>query len=296
MTSYIWRKIEEWIINFKKEEKDSIYIKREVFNSVDINFPLDKKYLELVKKINYISLNSKKSAMNIKRNEKVNMELINNLTRKLNKPIEDIIENISKLETDEKSFDTINTLKIKSNNLNKLVEELFEASKTANGDMKVELNEIEIVEFLKQAIVEIEDKMLENSIILKNSFPNEAIYINSSGEMLWRVFEILFDNISKHSLEKTRAYLDVKRVDKKIYIILKNTSRKELNIEPKDLVYLINENTSEDVSGLGLEIAKNLVLLQKGEFKINIDGDLFKVIISFDISSLSEAPLDKVVN
>ena len=36
-------------------------------------------------------------------------------------------------------------------------------------------------------------------------------------------------------------------------------------------------------SGLGLSIARNLVELQGGSFRIHIDGDLFKVVIEFPL-------------
>lgn len=296
MSFFIWSEIEEWIDNFTKEEKASLFIKREIFNKDKIIIPINSQYLNLIDKINYISLKVKSSAINIKKNEKVNMELINNLTDKLNKPLEDILINIDKIKAKENYNEAVNILKIKSNNLKKLVEELFEASKTATGDMKVELDDIEIVEFLKQAIVEVEDKVFDKNLIIRSNFPKEEVFLCCSGEMLWRVFEILFENIIKHSLENSRVYLDVKKEDKRLNIILKNTSKKELNIEPKDLVHIINNNKSEDVSGLGLEIAKNLVLLQNGDFKIDIDGDLFKVIISFNIKNKIQTSLDKVVN
>lgn len=296
MSFFIWSGIEDWIDNFTKEEKASVFIKREVFSKDKIIIPINNKYLSLMDKINFISLNVKSSAINIKKNEKVNMELINNLTDKLNKPLEDILTNIDKIKYKENDNEAVDVLKIKSNNLKKLVEELFEASKTATGDMKVELDNIEIVEFLKQAIVEVEERVFDKNLIIRSSFPKEEVFLCCSGEMLWRVFEILFENIIKHSLENSRVYLDVKKEDKRIYIILKNTSKKELNIDPKDLVHIINNNKSEDVSGLGLEIAKNLVLLQNGDFKIDIDGDLFKVIISFNINNKTQTSLDKVVN
>lgn len=295
MSFFIWSGIEKWIDNFTKEEKESLFIKREIFNKEEIKIPINSQYLKLVDKINYISLNVKKSAINIKKNEKVNMELINNLTDKLNKPLEDILINIDKIKSEEDDNEAVNILKTKSNNLKKLVEELFEASKIATGDMKVELDDIEIVEFLKQAIVEVEDKIFDKNLIIRSIFPKEEVVLSCSGEMLWRVFEILFENIIKHSLENSRVYLEVKKEDNKLYIILKNTSKKELNIEPKDLVHIINNNKSEDVSGLGLEIAKNLVLLQNGDFKIDIDGDLFKVIIGFNINNKAKTSLDKVV-
>ena len=49
------------------------------------------------------------------------------------------------------------------------------------------------------------------------------------------------------------------------------------------MISVINKNKEADRSGLGLEIAKNLVHLQNGKFDLDIKGDLFTVLISFPI-------------
>lgn len=291
----ICRGIEEWLNEFDKENKSSDASNKEVFDLNNLVLPFKNRYLDLILRINEITKDLKKSSNNIKKNEKVNMDLIDNLTKKLNKPIEDILDNISKLKIDTNNKSVIDLLKSKSNNLNKLIEELFEASKTATGDMAVEVNEIEIIEFLKQAITEFEDKILNSKLTFRKNFPRETIYISCSGEKLWRVFDILFENAIKHSLDNSRVYIDVNCKNNKVYISIKNISKKELNIEPKDLIYIINSNKEEDVSGLGLEIAKNLILLQNGDFNISIDGDLFKVEIVFNVNSVKETPLEKEV-
>lgn len=292
-TTMIWKGIESWLEEFEKENNLNSFSNKEIFNKEDLNINIRKKYLDLLLKINKIAKSLKKSAINTKRNENVNLQLIDNLTKKLNYPLEDILMNIEKLKSVNNDNEIIELLKNKSNNLKKLIEELFEASKTATGDMTLEINEIEIVEFLKQAIIEFEDKINESTISFRPSFPKEDIVIYCSGEKLWRVFDILFENALKHSLENSRVYIDVRCSDNKVYICIKNTSKKELNIEPKDLIYIINNNKEENVSGLGLEIAKNLVILQKGSFNISIDGDLFKVEISFNINSVQEACLEE---
>ena len=42
-----------------------------------------------------------------------------------------------------------------------------------------------------------------------------------------------------------------------------------------------DESRNTEGSGLGLSISESLTKLQGGEFEINIDGDLFKVMIIF---------------
>ena len=49
----------------------------------------------------------------------------------------------------------------------------------------------------------------------------------------------------------------------------------------EQIVGLQNVSRNTEGSGLGLSIAKDLVQLQGGEFKLYLDGDLFKVTIEF---------------
>ena len=42
-----------------------------------------------------------------------------------------------------------------------------------------------------------------------------------------------------------------------------------------------DKSRNTEGSGLGLSIAESLTKLQNGEFEIQMDGDLFKVIITF---------------
>ena len=44
-----------------------------------------------------------------------------------------------------------------------------------------------------------------------------------------------------------------------------------------------DEYRNTEGSGLGLAIARDLVNAQGGRFEIDIDGDLFKAIIEFDL-------------
>ena len=84
--------------------------------------------------------------------------------------------------------------------------------------------------------------------------------------------------------------MDLKLVEgegggKKAVFSIKNISDKELDMDGDDLSERFirgDESRTTEGSGLGLSIAKNLTVAQNGDFKIRLDGDLFKVILTFD--------------
>ena len=72
----------------------------------------------------------------------------------------------------------------------------------------------------------------------------------------------------------------------KVVFSIKNISAKELNIDASELSERFirgDESRTTEGSGLGLSIAKNLTIAQGGTFDIRLDGDLFKVVITFDV-------------
>lgn len=74
--------------------------------------------------------------------------------------------------------------------------------------------------------------------------------------------------------------------DNKCRIIFKNTSAKELDLSPEELMarFVRGDKAREGAegNGLGLSIASSLTQLQKGNMDISIDGDLFKVTLEFN--------------
>lgn len=65
---------------------------------------------------------------------------------------------------------------------------------------------------------------------------------------------------------------------------LKNISEQPLNISADELTERFirgDISRSTEGSGLGLSIAKSLTTMQEGDFRLYLDGDLFKVTIEF---------------
>ena len=103
---------------------------------------------------------------------------------------------------------------------------------------------------------------------------------------MYRIVENLFSNISKYALENSRVYIDIIKKSNEVYIEMKNISKEKLNISAEELMQRFvrgDKSRYTEGSGLGLSIAENLTELQGGTFDIQIDGDLFKAIISYPL-------------
>ena len=82
----------------------------------------------------------------------------------------------------------------------------------------------------------------------------------------------------------TRVYAELVKEEKEMIFTLKNISQYSLNIDADELTERFirgDVSRTTEGSGLGLSIAKNLTELQGGEFVIFLDGDLFKVTVTF---------------
>ena len=161
---------------------------------------------------------------------------------------------------------------------------MVEASKVSTGNVKLNLEKINIVELINQAVGEFEDKFnLKGLDIVIDSNENE-IYIIADSRYMYRIIENLFSNISKYALENSRVYIDLVKEDDKVYIKMKNISKEKLNIPAEELMQRFvrgDKSRTTEGSGLGISIAQNLTEIQNGKFNLIVDGDLFKVELEF---------------
>ena len=220
--------------------------------------------------------------------ERMKGDLITNVSHDLKTPLTSIITYVDLLKvedlSDEKRQQYLETLELKTERLKTLIEDLFEVSKASSGNLKLDMREVNVVTLMKQTILGLGDRISEAGLILRECYPEESIKMELDGGRMHRVFENLIVNMVKYAMPNTRAYIDIIPIDDSVKIILRNVSAQEINVNAFDLSERFvrgEESRTTEGTGLGLAIAKSFVELQGGEFEIAIDGDLFKVIISF---------------
>ena len=260
---------------------------------------LDEKSVENVFKNSVIYLNDisngfENAIQDRMKSERMKAELITNVSHDIKTPLTSIINYVDLLKQeniqDEKAREYIEILENKSQRLKRLTEDLVEASKVSTGNISLNLEKINIVELIKQATGEFEDKFKKRGLeTIINANQNE-INIMADSKYMYRIIENLYSNISKYALENSRVYVDIKMSKTEpvpnVQIEIKNISKDKLNISADELMQRFvrgDKSRTTEGSGLGISIAQNLTELQNGKFELKLDGDLFKVELTFNI-------------
>ena len=221
------------------------------------------------------------------KSERMKTELITNVSHDIKTPLTSIINYVDLLQkphTEEEGRQYLEVLSRQSQQLKKLLEDLMDMSKASTGNMTVEISRLDAVEAVNQALGEFAGKLEKADLIPVFRHTEPSLPIMADGRLLWRVISNLLGNTVKYAMPGTRVYLDLLRVEDRVVLSIKNVSRDELNLDASELMERFvrgDGSRNTEGSGLGLNIAKSLAELQKGQMELLIDGDLFKVTLDF---------------
>ncbi|MCU7208519.1 sensor histidine kinase [Turicibacter sp. 1E2] len=222
------------------------------------------------------------------RSQKMRSDLIANVSHDLKTPLTSIITYTDLLKDEtlskEKREQYLQTLEKKAQRLKVLIEDLFEMSKASSGNITMNLQEVEVTSLMKQTLLELEDKIQDANLMIRRQFPAHKVILKLDSERTFRVFDNLILNMTKYAMPGTRAYIEILDQSEVVQIVFKNMSADELCVSAQELTERFvrgDQSRHTEGSGLGLAISKSFVELQGGSLDIQIDGDLFKVIITF---------------
>lgn len=229
------------------------------------------------------------------KSQSMKTELITNVSHDLKTPLTAIITYVNLLKDenitpeDRKAY--VEVLDRKSLRLKNLIEDLFEVSKAASGNIKIEKTPVDLGEMVRQAAAEQEDRLLEAKIDCRIQVPEERPLMMLDGEKTYRILENLLVNVSKYALPGTRAWISVSYEEHWAEMVVKNVSAMELDADTSQLTERFTRGDkarNTEGSGLGLAIVKSFAQLQGGSFEIVVDGDLFKAIVRLPKESPKE--------
>lgn len=234
----------------------------------------------------------KKAVEDEVRSQRMKTELITNVSHDLKTPLTAITTYVELLKkediTEEERRSYIEILEKKSLRLKVLVEDLFEVSKATSNNITIEKMDVDVVNLLKQVSVEHTDKFAQMELDVRWNVPDEKVILQLDNQKTYRIFENLFVNIQKYAMPCSRVYIDVQKADGCAEIVIRNMSAAELNVRPEELTERFvrgDASRNTEGSGLGLAIAKSFTEAQGGTFSVDVDGDLFKVIIRWKMET-----------
>ena len=245
-------------------------------------------FKEVCNNVTSIKASFEKSVKEEVKSQNMKTELISNVSHDLKTPLTNIItytdllknENLSK--EDIKGY--VESLERAGNRLKTLIDDLFEVSKANSGDIKLDIQNVDIIAIIKEAILESSELLSAKKLTIKENYCDNSIIMPLDGNKTYRIFENCLSNINKYALAYTRVYVDVTQDDKQVKIVFKNVSNQEMDFDSEHIMerFVQGDKSRNTVgSGLGLAIAKSFANIQNGDFKIETDGDLFKAIIIF---------------
>ena len=253
-----------------------------------LNLPLDSDLYETAQDLNEIQEGFSVALEERMKSERMKIELITNVSHDIKTPLTSIISYVELLEKEEELpehvKDYIKILSSKSQRLNTMVQDIFDVSKAASGEMKLVIEKLDLVKLIRQTMADMDEDISVSSLVFKLNLPNDPVLIQGDGERLYRVFQNLMKNALQYSLEGSRVYITLYRNDSWTTVVIKNTSKYELGDIGEDITQRFvrgDASRSTEGSGLGLSIAESFTEACGGTFRVTTDADLFTVEITF---------------
>lgn len=153
----------------------------------------------------------------------------------------------------------------------------------ASGNIELHRSRVDLTQLVQQAVGEHEEDLVQARLDLRMAMPHEPLYANVDGQKWWRLIDNLIVNVLKYALEGTRVYVTLKRTaNGDAEITVKNVAKYEISENADELFERFKRADASrhtEGSGLGLAIAQSIVDLHGARMSIDVDGDLFKVIV-----------------
>ena len=246
--------------------------------------------------INSLGDGMQNALQNAIRAERMKSELITNVSHDLKTPLTSIL-NYSDLLcqehlTPEEANDYAKIIHQKSMRLKNLTSDLFDISKVQSGAEQMQCERIDACTLVRQALGEQDKAIAESRLTLKVNIPDHEVPIWADGKKMSRVMENLIGNCIKYAMSGTRVFVTVSEQEREAVIELKNIANYEMDFDAGEITERFvrgDAARTTEGSGLGLAIAKSYVEACGGALAVEVDGDLFKVRITFPVYGIQSA-------
>ncbi len=220
------------------------------------------------------------------RSERMKSELVTNVSHDLKTPLTSIISYarlLDELHLDEPAAGYVRVLCEKSARLRRLTTDLFEVSRAQSGSLPLQIVRLDLKSHLEQTLAELSDRIASSGLAFRTRIPDGPVYVDCDGERLYRVLENLIVNAIAYAMPGTRVYITLYDNDPAI-LSIQNVAAQEMRFTAEEIVERFargDDARTDGGTGLGLAIAKSFTEAVGGAFVVTVDGDVFRVTLSF---------------
>lgn len=198
-------------------------------------------------------------------------DFIADASHELKTPLAVIIASSDELKSDKKNAKYVDNIKYESERMNNLIKSLLDLSKLENGVSIANYKEENISKIIERICLTFEAIAYENNVNIDINIEKD-IKLKCSKEEIEKLISILLDNAIKHSYKDSSISVNLNNDKNSINLEIVNSGDPiKAGDEEKifERFYRVDKSRKRDSNryGLGLAIAKNIVINHNGTIK-----------------------------
>lgn len=223
------------------------------------------------------------------RAERMKIDLITNVSHDLKTPLTSMIGYVDLLKQEplsDAAQDYVEVLSSRMESLKDMIQDIFDLSKSTSGTAELHLETLDMKKLLEQTLGDMEDAIKSSGMVIREAMPEMPLKFTGDGKKMYRVLQNLIGNALKYSLAGTRIYIIAERRASQVQVTIKNTAAYEMDFTSEEIMERFargDKSRNTEGHGLGLAIAESFVKNMKGRLQVTVDGDQFKVQLTFPV-------------
>lgn len=153
--------------------------------------------------------------------------------------------------------------------LNRLINDLLDLSAIESGSIKLNIQQVNIEELIKETVIKFEQRIKDKEINIEVSFQQENSLACCDKDRMEQVLTNLMDNAIKYGVIGGNIKIKTETFEGKLIVSIYNDCEE---VSADDLSHIFERfykkdrsRTSKNSTGLGLPIARSILLLQDNE-------------------------------